>query len=365
MLAPIVPRSGRDLPDAEPHVHRAARRGAGRVGAHVERPVARRDDGVVRRRSPVHVDDPAATVGGCERRGAFCSPQRRLRSELQEPGARACRDRHGGRVHRAGCRQLRVVGDRCLRRRCGAAEVLRRRVVDGRVDRVRERELGVVEVEREEPLAAGTVELPARLGGRDVAAGAVEDGDRRNAKAGAVVAGRDEHASVNPQLRLELSGAEPPAPDPLALTLANGQELFGARRGDDDRLGAKRGGAHRTALEAIPVATGRVLAGERDRAGRVPDDVAGVTELDLDAGHRHVGAVTALGAERGAEERRCGDTVARSNEGCGAAGDRSDEREEDESQRSHGHHPGVCRAIRRPQIFVSRQEVFFRFQSRA
>jgi hypothetical protein len=246
-----------------------------------------------------------------------------------------------------------------LRRRCAAAEVLRRRVVDGRVDRVGKRQLRVVEVEGEEPLAAGAVELPARLGRGDVAAAAVENCDRSNAKAGAVDAGRDQHASVNPQLRLELSGAEPPAPRALSLMLANGQKLFRAGRGDDDCLRAERSRADSTALEAIPVPAGSVLAGERDRAGRVPDDVTGVTELDLDAGRGDVAALAALGAECGVEEGGCGEMVARMNQGCGAAGDCSDEREEDESERSHGHRPGVCRAIRRPQIFVCRQGVCF------
>ena len=298
--------------------------------------------------------------GGASDGAPFVRPQRGLRSELEEPSGRARRDRHGGRVHRAGRRLQRVVGDRRLRRRGSAAEVLRRGVVDGGIDRVGEGELGVVEVEREEPFAAGPVELPARLGRRDVPAVAVEDCDRSNAKAGAVGAGRDEHASVNPQLRLELSGAEPPAPGALALTLANGQKLFGARRGDDDRLGAERGGAHRAALESVPVAAGSVLAGERDRAGRVPDGVAGVAELDLDAGRRPVAALAALGAEGGAQEAGCGDTIARRNEGGGAAGDRSDEREEDEPERPHGHRPGMCRAIRRPQFFVGRQVCVFR-----
>ena len=171
VLAPIVPPAVVTFQTPKPHVHRTAGGGAVRVGADVERPVARGDDRVVRRRCAVQVDDPAATVRGCERRGALCCPQ--TWSEVGTGGTQVAVPVvivTRGRVHRAGRCLQRVVGDRRLRRRGGVAEVLGRRVVDGRVDRIGEGKLRVVEVEREEPLAAGAVELPARLGRRDVPA---------------------------------------------------------------------------------------------------------------------------------------------------------------------------------------------------
>ena len=254
----------RHLPQSEGHVHRPTCGGAARVGTDVERPVPAGMTVSFGVAVPSRSTIQPRPFGACERGGALCA---RVSSAVGTGGTRCPsprRDRHGGRVHRAGtwsAARSRGPPSASSRHCCGGTGSPGSRR-QGRSRRGGE--LRVVEVEREEPLAAGAVELPAHLGRRDVAAVAVEDCDRSNAKAGAVGAGLDEHASVNPQLRLELSGAEPPAPRALALTLANGQELLRARRGDDDRLGAERGGAHRTALEAVPLATRGVLAGERD-----------------------------------------------------------------------------------------------------
>ncbi len=197
------------------------------------------------------------------------------------------------------------LGDRQAHR--AGAVVLRRggAVGDGRVDDVRERQVGVVELEGEPPAGVALLEPPAESVGSDVLALGVEDPHRVDDDAGDQVAGRVEegNGAVAAQARLQ-PGRELPAPRPLALTLDDGQELLGLASVDDDRLGAEVRLARDTVNVAPPLGPADVLGDDRDGRAPVGDGIALVMDSDADAGRRRAlhGRLGLLGAERLLEE---------------------------------------------------------------
>ena len=368
---------GGDDPGADRQLDRQVRDGGGRgLRPRLERPVAgwnRR-----RRRRAGRVDKEAAEGGGAGGRhlgrgevvaGGGVDEARvpEVRVRRAEVADALADDRAGVRVV-GSCDAER--GRRCdhkpisLARRCvrrPAAEHRRvgdrgveqlRPVVGRRVDRVGERQLRVVERQRQVPAPARAVELPARAARRDLLPRLVEDGGREDTKAGARGTGSDGDAPVNPQLRLELSGPEPPAPDVRALPLVDGQELLDATLVDDDRLAPEGCLADATVPEAAPVAAGRVRALEPEPAEGGADDVAGAAELDAHARGRRVAIDRRLRTERSAKERRSGNLLA--SRPCEQQAGRGDGCENADEDGAHGQPPGRCRAIRRPQFFVGR-----------
>ena len=236
-----------------------------------------------------------------------------------------------------------------------------------RIDHVGQRQLCVVDVECEEPVAVLALEVPARSLRTDVPSAAVENCGRENAEAGDDVAGRDQDAAVRPQVWLEGSGVQLPAPPLQPRSLLDGEELLDDVAVEDDRLGAERGGARGARLELVPGVAVLIVGAQSERVHAGLELVAGAGEAHAVAvvgqALRRARDVGAEGARQEGGRGRCR-RVAR-EQACRGARQGGDEGEEDETQCSHGHRPGVCRAIRRPQISVGRQVSVFRFFNRA
>ena len=143
------------------------------------------------------------------------------------------------------------------------------------------------------------------------------------------------------------------------------QELLGLRRRHRDGLPAVRGAARDAVCAALEAAGAGIGRAEADRDGAAVEGVAALVELD---DRVRVGLAC---------QRRRGDRLAErllqeldlwrfalqrgACKQCGAE-------ERCENGDDHGPHwesPGVCRAIRSPQIFVGRHSLGYRFRSRA
>src|SRR5207237_7490447 len=107
----------------------------------------------------------------------------------------------------------------------------------GGVDRVRQRELPVVEAKRQRPVAAATVDTPLETGGRHVVSAAVEDLHRGDLERRELGAREEADVAAPPDTRLELR-IELPAPGLHAPARLDRLELLGSRAVDDDGLRA-------------------------------------------------------------------------------------------------------------------------------
>ena len=155
----------------------------------------------------------------------------------------------------------------------------------GRVDDVGERQVCVVELQREEPAEVALLEVPAQAVGRDVLALLVEDAHRVHRDRGDLVPGRVEEgeAAVGSQAGVE-PRRELPAPGLLALPFDDREELLRPASVDDDRLRAELGLTRGAVDVPPPLGAADVLRGDRERDAPVRDGVALVVDADADAG---------------------------------------------------------------------------------
>ena len=218
-------------------------------------------------------------------------------------------------------------------------------VGDRGIDHVRERELGVVEREREDRPAAAALQRPACSLRRHVAAVRVED-----RRAGDVQGCDDRPVQEGDGAVVADPGAEPglelPAPDASAMTTVDRQEVLGVRGTDGDRLAAERARSADAAVIALPVLGGveerletkqTVAAGDGDTGALEADaDVLGGAADEWCGG---IGRAESLGEEGGFSVR--------ASEQCGACEDAAGRGERGDETEHYGQPqlPRECRAM--------------------
>ncbi len=227
------------------------------------RGLAERDGGDARRRAA----GEEADVPACRARGDAVERLREVEEEeILGGGARGDDDVEGGAR----------TGDRCDRAGAAGPE-------DCRVDRVRQRQLAVVEPQLEPPAPTGAHRAPGETVGGDVLLVRVEDLHRRDplgCELSSVVEADD--ARVRDARRE--GGVEPPAPGPLPLVAVDDEEALGALAlvVEEDRFGADGRPAHRAVLVPVPRRRRGRRRREADASIRVGDAQAAIADRDRD-----------------------------------------------------------------------------------